>query len=262
MPTCPPTDGTMPATNIPRGGMRSVSDPIIGVAMSTMAMNAVIGSPIATLAAQAGDRLVDLIEVQRQERTRDLLRQHEQEERNPHVHRRAGNERVLRAGQREVEARPDAVEHIPDALLDAAVELHLVRVLGLLHKVRERGVDAVQRGVDEVSEAAHLVPVAHAEAAAEVAPGAELQQAIHQANRPRDPDHHQGHQQLDPDQQGDQQHGADVQAQRRQLGAHRPLPAPAPAGNATCVPSSRLIGSSTNSPPAASRVDSAAMPRA
>ena len=38
----------MPATNIPRGAMRSVSDPTIGVAMSTMTMNAVIGRPIAT----------------------------------------------------------------------------------------------------------------------------------------------------------------------------------------------------------------------
>jgi len=121
------------------------------------------------------------------------------------------------SGERMAEPTFD-VEHVADAPLDAAVELHLVRVLGLLHQVRERGVDAVQRGVDELPEAAHLVPVAHAEAAAEVAPGAELQQAIHQANRPRDPDHHQGHQQLDPDQQGDQQPGADVQAQSRQPG--------------------------------------------
>ena len=48
VPTCPTTDGTMPATNIPRGAIRSVSAPAIGIDTSTMVMNAVIGSPIVT----------------------------------------------------------------------------------------------------------------------------------------------------------------------------------------------------------------------
>ena len=136
-----------------------------------------------------------------------------------------------------------------------------MRVLGFLHQFRERGVDAVQRGVDELTETPDLVAVAHAEAAAEVTPGAERQEPIREPDGPGDPYHHQGHQQLDSDQQGDQQDGADVQPQGRQLGAHRPLLDLYPQGRDP-PPVRRARSAPSSSASAASRVDSDRVPRA
>ena len=114
-------------------------------------------------------------------------------------------------------------DHVPDSFLHAAVELHRASVLRFFRELRERGVDAAQRGVVRGREAPDLVPAAQPETAREVPLRSEAEHPIREPDGAGHPDHDEGHEQLDPDQEGREKHGCNVEAQLRELGTHRAL---------------------------------------
>ena len=175
------------------------------------------------LPAQACNRRVDFIEEERQEGTRELLGEHEEEQRNSNVHRGTGGNAVLGPGRRETEAVAQPRDHISDAFLHPPVELHRTRVLRFLHQLRKGRVDAEHRRVVGVREATDLVPASQPEASREVTLRTDGEHAVRKPNRAGDPYHDECHQELYSHQQRGEEDGRDVEPQLRELGAHRAL---------------------------------------